>query len=96
MVRYCSPQAVCAINEKKRPLVGALSWKTRSLDGIAREFRRQDPCLPAGHFIVILTPEAEPRLRARPLEVVPSFMITPFSFFRYTVPAPAAAAPPAL
>ena len=48
------------------------------------------------YFIVTLTPEAEPTLSDRPFEVVPIDMITPFSFFRCSMPAPAPAAPPVL
>jgi hypothetical protein len=45
------------------------------------------------YFIVTFTPEAEPTLSDKPFDVVPIVMITPFSFFRCSMPAPAPAAP---
>lgn len=42
---------------------------------------------------LIFTPEPEPRLSCKPFCVVPSAMITPFSFFMCTMPAPAPPVP---
>lgn len=79
--------------KKRRPRAGGVfrqpaGWRMPRAGGGS-----SDPAGATGYFIVTFTPEAEPAFSDRPLEVVPIVMITPFSFFRCSIPAPAPAAP---
>lgn len=85
-----------SINQKKRPREGALSGAAHGRGKYGLQRRPTNQRGESDYFIVTLTPEAEPTLSDRPFEVVPIVMITPFSFFRCSMPAPAPAAPPVL